>query len=195
LAVAANQHLKENNDKGIVWVWKMILQLWEFTHAMWEHRNVVLHDTQLESSQMVWNAETNNTITKLYAQVDVFAAEDRWYFDVPLMLRLRKPLRSRCRWLINARILANKSKQHTTIGQMTLNQYYPHLLSTRTVRNGTLEQIASARQYTQTSLLNLWNPQRGDGWKISPSHSLWLGIYLLYLCWCRRPSLYSCQKM
>jgi hypothetical protein len=53
LAVAANQHLKENNDKGIVWVRKMILQLWEFTHSMWEHRNVVLHDTQLESSQTV----------------------------------------------------------------------------------------------------------------------------------------------
>jgi hypothetical protein len=53
LAVAANQHLKENNDKGIVWVQKMILQLWEFTHAMWEHRNAVLHDTQLESSRTV----------------------------------------------------------------------------------------------------------------------------------------------
>jgi hypothetical protein len=43
--------------------------------------------------------------------------------------------------------------------------------------------------------LNLWNPQRGDGWKISPSRSLSLGICLLYLCWCRWPSLYSCQKM
>jgi hypothetical protein len=38
---------------------------------------------------------------KLYAQVDVFAAEDRWYFDVPLTLRLRKPLRSRCRPMAN----------------------------------------------------------------------------------------------
>jgi hypothetical protein len=32
-------------------------------------------------------------------------------------------------------------------------------------------------------------------WKISPSRVLWLGICLLYLCWCRRPSLYSCRKM
>jgi hypothetical protein len=162
---------------------------------MWEHRNVVLHDTQLESSQTVWNAEINNAITKLYAQVDVCAAEDRWYFDVPLTLQLRKPLRSRCQWLINARILANKSKQCTTIGQMTLNQYYPHLPSTRTVTNGTLERIASTQQYIQTSLLKLWNPQQGDGWKIPPSHSLWLGICLLYLCWCRQPSFNSCQKM
>jgi hypothetical protein len=115
--------------------------------------------------------------------------------DVPLMLRLCKPLRSRCQLLINARILANKSEQCTTIGQMMLNQYYPHLPSMRTVTNGTLEQIASARQYIQRSLSNLWNPQRGDGWKISPSRSLWLGIYLLYLHWCRGPSLYSCRKM
>jgi hypothetical protein len=127
--------------------------------------------------------------------VDVFVAEDRWYFDVHLTIRLCKPLWLRRRWLINARILANKSKQHTTIGQMTLNQYYPHLPSTRTVMNGTLEWIASAWQYIQMSLLNLWNPQRGDGWKISPSRLLWLGICLLYLCWCRQPSLYSCQKM
>jgi hypothetical protein len=35
---------------------------------------------------MVQNAETNDTIMKLYVQVDVFAAEDCWYFDVPLML-------------------------------------------------------------------------------------------------------------
>jgi hypothetical protein len=64
---------------------------------------------------------------------------------------------------MNARILVNKSKQCTMIGQMMLNQYYPHLLSTRTVTNGTLEQIASAWQYIQMSLLNLWNPQQGDG--------------------------------
>jgi hypothetical protein len=136
---------------------------------MWEHRNAVLHDTQLESSRTVQNAEINDGIMKLYAQVDAYVAEDRWYFDVPLTLRLQKPLRSRCRWLINARILVNKSKQRTTIGQTTLNQYYPHLPSTRTVTNGTLEQIASARRYIQTSLLNLWNPQQGN---VEKSHQV-----------------------
>jgi hypothetical protein len=137
------------------------------------------------------NAEINDAITK----VDTYAAEDRWYFALLLMLRLRKPLRSRCRWLVNARILVNKSEQRITIGQTMMNQYYPHLPSARTVTNGTLKRIASAQQYFQTSLLNLWNPQLGAGWKISPSHLLWLGVSLLYLCWCRRPSLYSWQKM
>ena len=110
---------------------------------------------------MMQNAEINDAITKLYEKVDTYSAEDRWYFDLPLALRLRKPLRSRRRWLVNARILVNKSEQRAMIGQMMMNQYYPHLPSTRTVTNGTLEQIASARQYFQTSLLNLWNPQQG----------------------------------
>jgi hypothetical protein len=38
------------------------------------------------------------------------------------------------------------------------------------------------------------SPQ-GASWKISPSHSLWLGISLLYLCQCRCPSYHSWQKM
>jgi hypothetical protein len=163
MAVAANHHLKEDNDKGRAWVQKTVLQLWEFSREMWEHRNDVLHNTQLESSRMMRNAEINDAITKLYEKVDTYAAEDQWYFDLPLTLRLRKPLRSRRRWLVNARILVNKSEQRTTIGQMTMNQYYPHLPSARTVTNGTLERIASARQYFQTSLLNLWNPQSGAG--------------------------------
>jgi hypothetical protein len=195
MVVAANHHLKEDNDKGRAWVWKTALQLWEFSREMWEHRNNVLHNMQLESSRMMWNAEINDTIKKLYKKVDTYAAKDRWYFALPLMLWLRKPLRSRRWWLVNARILVNKSEQWTTIGQMMMNQYYPHLPSARTVTNGTLERIASARQYFQMSLLNLWNPQLGACWKISPSHLLWLGISLLYLCWCRRPSLYSWRKM
>jgi hypothetical protein len=143
-------------------VQKTILQLWEFTHAMWEHQNAVLHDTQLESSRTVRNAEINDTITKLYTQVDVFAAEDRWYFDVPLTIRLRKPLRSRHRWLINARILANKSEQCTTIGQTMLNQYYPHIPSTRTVMNGTLERIASPPTvYSDEPIEPMESPTRG----------------------------------
>jgi hypothetical protein len=37
LAVSANCHLEENNDKGEVWAQKTVLQLWAFTHEMWEH--------------------------------------------------------------------------------------------------------------------------------------------------------------
>jgi hypothetical protein len=154
---------EEDNDKGREWVQKTMLQLWEFSREMWEHRNDVLHNTQLESSRMMQNAEINDAITKLYEKVDTYAAKDRWYFALPLTLRLCKPLHSRRRWLVNAQILVNKSEQQTTIGQTMMNQYYPHLLSTRTVTNGTLKRIASARQYFQTSLLNLWNTQLGAG--------------------------------
>jgi hypothetical protein len=73
MAVAANHHLKEDNDKGRAWVRKTVLQLWEFSREMWEHRNDMLHNTQLESSRTMQNAEINDAITK----VDTYAAEDR----------------------------------------------------------------------------------------------------------------------
>jgi hypothetical protein len=45
LAVSANSHLEEDNDKGEVWVRKTVLHLWKFTHEMWEHHlNSVLHN-------------------------------------------------------------------------------------------------------------------------------------------------------
>jgi hypothetical protein len=131
---------------------------------MWEHWNEVLHNTELESSRKMRDADINDAITKLYEKKDTYAAKDCWYFEkLPLVLRLRKPLRSRRRWLANARILANKSEHHAMIGQTMLNQYYQHLPSVRTSVSGTREQIVSVRQYIQTSLLNLWNPNLDSG--------------------------------
>jgi hypothetical protein len=95
MAVTANHHLKEDNDKGRAWVRKTVLQLWEFSREMWEHRIDVLNNMQLESSRTMQNEEINDAIIKLYEKVDTYAAEDRWYFALPLMLRLCKPLRSR----------------------------------------------------------------------------------------------------
>ena len=49
-AIATNPHLKEDNDKGKIWICKTILQLWEFSRVMWEHCNAILHNHQLEAS-------------------------------------------------------------------------------------------------------------------------------------------------
>jgi hypothetical protein len=131
---------------------------------MWEHRNEVLHNTELEFSRKMRDADINDAITKLYKKKDTYAAEDCWYFEkIPLVLCLRKPLQSRRQWLVNTRILANKSEHHAMIGQTMLNQYYQHLPSIRTSVSGTREQIVSVRQYIQTSLLNLWNPNLDSG--------------------------------
>jgi hypothetical protein len=46
------------------------------------------------------------------------------------------------------------------------------------------------------NLLNLFGARTpGPGWKSQVTRFERLGISLLYLCWCRRPSYYSCQKM
>jgi hypothetical protein len=142
------------------------------------------------------DAEINDAITKLYEKVDTYSAEDWWYFDVPLAIWLRKPLRSRQRWLVIARILANNSADQAMIRQTILNQYFTHLLSIWTVWNASLEtDWISSRVCPDESIESIWCPYAGSRLKKIPSHSLWLGISLLYLCWCRRPSYYSCQKM
>jgi hypothetical protein len=123
---------------------------------MWEHWNSVLHDTKLEASRAMHDAEIDDAITKLYEKVDRYSTEDRWYFDVLLAIRLCKPLRSRQCWLVNARILANKSVDWATIREMTLNQYFTHLPSIRTVQNASLERIGSVWEYVQINLLNLF---------------------------------------
>jgi hypothetical protein len=112
-------------------------------------------------------------ITKLHEKVDTYSAEDRWYFDVPLVIWLRKPLRSRQRWLINARILVNKLADHASLGQMTMNQYYAHFPSFRTVQNASLEWIESVQTYVQTSLFNFMGSRMpGPGWKTIKSLTL-----------------------
>jgi hypothetical protein len=138
LAVSANYHLAENNGKGEVWVQKTVLELWAFAHEMWEHCNSVLHDMQIEFSRKMRDAKINDLIAKLYEKVDMYSAEDRWYFNVPLAIRLRKPLWLRRQWLVNVRILVDKSENRASIGQTTMNQYYPHLPSARTVANASL---------------------------------------------------------
>jgi hypothetical protein len=71
-----------------VWVQKTLLQLWDFCSEMWEHRNAVLHNTQLEScSRKMREAEINDAIIKLYEQVNTYSAEDWWYFDILLATR------------------------------------------------------------------------------------------------------------
>jgi hypothetical protein len=130
--VKVNTHARESTKRGGS----------SYETEMWEHRNAVLHNRQLESSRKMREAEINDSITKLYEQVNTYSAENRWCFDIPLATRLCKPLQLRCQWLVHARILA-KSEQCALIGQTRMNQYYPHLPSMRTITNGSLEQIGS----------------------------------------------------
>jgi hypothetical protein len=146
--------------------------------------NSVLHNTKLEASHVMHDAEINDAIIKLYEKVKTYSAEDWWYFDVLLAIQLHKPLWSRQWWLVNARIPANKS-------EMMMNQYFAHLLSIRTVQNAPLERIGSLWEYFQMNLLNLFGAcTLGPGWKI-PSCLLWLCISLLYLRWCRQATKLS----
>jgi hypothetical protein len=76
LAISANHHLEENNDKGEVWVHKTVMLLWDFANEMWDHRNSVLHNMKLRASCAMRDAEINDVITKLYKKVNTYSAED-----------------------------------------------------------------------------------------------------------------------
>lgn len=173
LAVAANPHLiipdeddldavntLKPKDVGRNWARKSILQLWKFAEEMWEHRNAVLHDTKLEASRKIRDADINDEIEKLYANVDSYAVEDRWYFEMPLALRLRKPLRSRRRWLVLARTLAAKSGYRAMIGQMPMTAFFQPRRSFRRVVNTVLEdpRVNAVTNFVQTTLSS-WRPQ------------------------------------
>ena len=131
---------------------------------MWERRNEVLHNAELESSRKMRDADVNDAITKLREKKGAYAAEDRWRFEkLPLILRPRQPLRSRRRWLVSARALANKSERRATTGQAMLSQRCQHLPPAPTPASGARARIAPARQRAQTSLRSPWNPNLDSG--------------------------------
>jgi hypothetical protein len=95
IAISSNPRLKKDSNQGNVWSCKTILQLWEFSREIWEHHKAVLHDHQIESSGRIHDAQINDEIMKLYEIIDSYDVSDRWYFELPLALHLRKPLRTR----------------------------------------------------------------------------------------------------
>jgi hypothetical protein len=82
------------------------------------------------------------------------------------------------------------------IGQTTLNQYFT---ASSPVHKNSLKCVSrkdwiSSRVLPDESIESIWCPYTRSRLKIT-SRSLWLGISLLSLCWCRWPSYHSCRKM
>ena len=92
MAVSANPRItksdKETVELGRGWSCKVILQQWEFGRQIWKHRNLVLHDPKIDDLKQMKSVAVNAAIIKLYAKVDTYAAEDCWYFEMPLIFHL-----------------------------------------------------------------------------------------------------------
>ena len=161
LAVMAHPASAQSKDQGKNWARKTILLLWNFADAMWEHRNTILHNHELEASRKIRDADINEEISKLYANIETYDVEDRWYFDMPLALRLKKPLRSRRRWLTNAKLLVAKSHSRINIGQVPITTYFPTVPNERPVVNRSLGPFQVVPEYVQTTLTSIfgWRPQ------------------------------------
>jgi hypothetical protein len=70
------------------------------------------------------DAEINDVITKLYKKVNTYSAEDWWYFDVLLAIHFCKPLQLRRWWIVNARILANKSDDPVILHSLVFHRSF-----------------------------------------------------------------------
>ena len=162
-AVGANPRMCVTDDNGkqrdpvVVgnnWARKVTVQLWEFAREMWHDRNTRLHDPKSDESRVIKGAEVNAEIERLYENIDSYAAQDRWRFDVPLALRLRKPFRARRRWLLLTKLLVEKSTTNDTQGQRRLTNYYEIVESLRN-RNPARElesRPTPSPSYVQTTL-------------------------------------------
>jgi hypothetical protein len=134
------------------------------------HRNKVLHDTQIESSRAIRDEEEiNDEITKLYERVDSFAAEDQCIKKIPLAIRLRKPLRTRRRWLALARVLAAKSEDRIFIGQAPLTAFFQTIQDHRRVLNTSLEPVI--RPVRKQPVSNYSTSYQPGDWLTDPEES------------------------
>ncbi len=124
----------------------------------------------------------NEDITKLCKNIDSYKVSDRWYFDLPLAIRVCKPLCTQWRWLLNAKILVHKSPSKPMLMTGT---YYEYLNAPQHIMNHSLS--------CQSRLLKtLSKPLYSDGdhWILTknPSGLNWKTIS--FSCW-RRRILYS----
>jgi len=90
-AVAVNSRYEHEStsklrDIGNTWAWKTVSLLWEFSREMWEDGNKCLHDSSSEDCRKMKGAAVNVEMKRLYDNIDSYAAEDRWPFDLPLAL-------------------------------------------------------------------------------------------------------------
>jgi hypothetical protein len=92
---------------------------------MWNDRNRILHDSSNADTTIMKSAAIDAEITKLYKHMETYAVEDRQFFNLPLALRLRKPLRARRRWLALAKVLTSVSTHDDRKGQTLVNMYFP----------------------------------------------------------------------
>ena len=75
--------------------------LWHFTHTMWTHQNTILHGKE-ETAKAISESSVDQRIKQHYAEQLEYAVSDQIIFDLPLIIRLKRPLRSKKHWLVLA---------------------------------------------------------------------------------------------
>jgi hypothetical protein len=104
---------------------KTVIQaLQDYSLTIWEGRNKVLHG-QNHATDLIVHAQLNADIRRIYKLKDAFADSAKQYFHLPLERLLRRPARSRQRWLHLARLVAARAIGRGTRQQM-FSTYYSY---------------------------------------------------------------------
>jgi fructose-1,6-bisphosphatase len=128
---------------------------------MWEHRNDKLHNVKLETCRKMKAAAVDTEIEKLYARIQEVDAEDRWRFNTPLMVQLKKPLQLKRRWLVLTKMLVDKSIQGLNGGQREITDFFARGINNDEPNCDTREdQMVVPKMFWQATLN--WGRYLGD---------------------------------
>ena len=115
---------RERSDKQLK---ATIRALQDYSLAIWQSRNAVLHEAT-SASQAIVHASLNHAISQLYSLQSTFSPILQSYFTVPLEVRLCRSPRLRKRWLRLARLATSHSTASGT-KQQILSTYFPYASS------------------------------------------------------------------
>jgi hypothetical protein len=115
---------RTHSDKTLT---EVILAVQDYSLALWQSRNAVLHERGSDSLLIV-HAALNHSISQLYSLRHTFSPILQSYFTLPLEDRLRRSPRQRKRWLQLAR-LATSHSSATGTRQQLLSTYFHYAAS------------------------------------------------------------------
>jgi hypothetical protein len=102
---------------------KTVLQaLQDYTLTIWEGRNAVLY-AKTHDTELIFHAQLNADIWKIYKLKDSFADSAKQYFHLPLEELLTRSPSNRPQWLHLARLVAARARGHGT-GEQSLSTFY-----------------------------------------------------------------------
>jgi hypothetical protein len=114
----------DQRQRAVIYVAKVIRAIQDYSLALWHSRNAILHGNS-PSSRAILEATVNQNIIQLYELQSTFSSVIRSYFSLPLEERLKRPYRTKQRWLQLARLASSHATSRGS-KQRVISTYFPY---------------------------------------------------------------------